>query len=58
LPQGVDWTSVTDALARLKDRMQPVTGVEIIPSQHSAGRILAQDVHALRANPPAANLRH
>ena len=55
LPQGVDWTSVTDALARLKDRMQPVTGVETIPSQHSAGRILAQDVHALRANPPAAN---
>ncbi len=55
LPQGVNWTSVDEALARLKDRMQPVMGVETIPVSESAGRILAEDISALRSNPPAPN---
>jgi len=55
LPQGVNWTSVDNALALLKARMQPVTGTETIPTNQSAGRVLAQDVLAQRANPPAAN---
>lgn len=55
LPQGVDWTSVDDALALLKERMQNVTQTETIPTDQSAGRVLAQDVLAQRANPPAAN---
>ncbi len=55
LPQGVKWTSVDDALARLKDRIRPVTGAETVPVAECSGRILAEDIRALRANPPAAN---
>jgi len=55
LPQGVNWTSVEDALALLKNRMHPVIATEQIPTRQSAGRVLAQDILAQRANPPAAN---
>ncbi len=53
LPPGIDWTPVDDALARLRERLSPVVDIEIIAP--AAGRILARDAIARRANPPAAN---
>lgn len=55
LPQGVDWVPVDQALATLKARMAPVVGTETLPLADLSGRILAADVAAERANPPAAN---
>ena len=55
LPPGVDWTPVDDALAMLRERLVPVTGVETRALSEAADRVLAQDVIALRSNPPASN---
>lgn len=55
LPPGVDWTPVDAALARLRQGMAPVTGIEPVPAAAAMGRVLAAPVCALRANPPAAN---
>ncbi len=55
LPPGVDWTPVDDALALLRDRLHPVAAPEDAALRDAAGRILAADVTALRANPPQAN---
>lgn len=55
LPPGVDWTPVDDALAMLRTRLGPVTGTETATLEHAAGRVLAADVIAPRANPPQAN---
>lgn len=55
LPPGVDWTRVDVALAELKTRLNPVTEHNGARVSQAAGRILAQDVVALRAHPPAAN---
>lgn len=55
LPPGVNWVPLEDALARLRERVSPVVGQELAPLDALCGRILAQDVVALRANPPAAN---
>ncbi|GHF37737.1 molybdopterin-binding protein [Seohaeicola zhoushanensis] len=55
LPPGVDWTPVDDALALLRDRLGPVTAIETVPLADAAGRVLAADAVALRANPPQAN---
>jgi molybdopterin molybdotransferase len=55
MPQGVAWTPVDDALARLRSVLHPVTGVEEIPLAQALGRVLAADAKALRANPPQAN---
>lgn len=55
LPPGVHWTPVDEALATLRGRLTPVTGVETIPTDQACGRILARDHMALRANPPGAN---
>ena len=55
LPAGVDWTPVDDALAMLRDRLNPVTETELIPVLQSRGRVLAEPVFAKRANPPRAN---
>lgn len=52
---GVDWTPVDDALALLRDRLGPVTAIETVPLADAAGRVLAADAVALRANPPQAN---
>ncbi len=53
LPPGVDWTPVDDALARLRERLHPVVGIE--RGTPVLGGILAEDAVALRSNPPAAN---
>lgn len=55
LPAGVDWTPVDQALALLKARITPVTGVETVPLAQALGRVLAQDVLAQRSNPPLPN---
>jgi molybdopterin molybdotransferase len=55
LPAGEKWTPVDDALALLKQRLKPVVSTEISQLAAASGRILAQDVQALRSNPPAAN---
>ena len=55
LPPGVDWTPVDDALARLRERLQCVVPSDERPVIAAGGMILAQDVVAERANPPAAN---
>lgn len=55
LPQGVDWVPVDAALVRFRESLHPVVGQEDVPLSRAAGRVLAQDVTALRANPPRAN---
>lgn len=55
LPPGVDWTPVDEALALLRDRLGPVTGVETVAVAQALGRALAGDAVARRSNPPAAN---
>ena len=55
MPQGVDWVPVDEALARLRDILQPVTETETLPVAQAGDRVLAQDAIARRSNPPAAN---
>jgi len=55
LPPGVDWTPVEDALDALQTRLGCRVGHERVPIPQAEGRILAEDVKALRANPPGAN---
>lgn len=55
MPQGVSWIPVDEALARLRDALEPVTGVETLPTASAAGTVLASDCIARRSNPPAAN---
>lgn len=55
LPAGVHWTPVEDALAMLRDRLTPITGVETVHIAHTMGRVLAADILAPRANPPLPN---
>ncbi|MGR3434016.1 MAG: molybdopterin molybdenumtransferase MoeA, partial [Shimia sp.] len=53
LPPGTHWTPVDEALALLRDRLDCVAETTFAAPQ--AGRVLAEDVVARRANPPAAN---
>ena len=55
LPAGVEWTPVDDALAYLRDRLHPITSVEVVALNTASGRILAEDVTAQRSNPPQPN---
>ena len=55
MPQGVDWVPVDTALARLKSALQPIAGQDRLPTAKAAGRILAADAIARRANPPRPN---
>ena len=55
LPAGVDWTPVDDALALLRDRLGPVTGIEPVPLADALGRVLAEDAVSKRSNPPLPN---
>ena len=55
MPQGVDWVPVDTALERLRAVLHPLTGVEDVAVHQAGGRVLAQDLVARRANPPAAN---
>lgn len=55
LPAGVNWTPVDEALALLRDRLGPVTPAERIALTNACGRILAEDLVAIRSNPPEVN---
>lgn len=55
LPAGTHWTPVDEALAVLRERLRPVTGVEAVALCEALGRVLARDVKALRSNPPLPN---
>ncbi|MRU15897.1 molybdopterin molybdenumtransferase MoeA [Roseovarius sp. A21] len=55
LPAGVDWTPVDEALDMLRGRLHPVVGQETLPLSKALGRVSANDLKALRANPPQAN---
>ena len=55
LPQGVSWTPVDEALAALRARLRPVTGVEEVAVMQASNRVLATDVAARRANPAHPN---
>ena len=55
LPQGVDWTPVDTALARLEERLHPVVGIETVALGQAGGRVLQADVTARATNPPFAN---
>ena len=55
LPAGTHWTPVDEALATLRERLGSVTSSEVLPLEQSLGRVLAEDVIALRSNPPLPN---
>lgn len=55
LPPGVEWTPVDEALALLQSRLNIAVGQEVVTLGKAANRIAAQDVKAVRANPPNAN---
>lgn len=55
MPSGVDWLPVDEAQARLRAALTPLQGAEDLPIAQAAGRVLAQDAVAVRANPPRAN---
>ncbi len=55
LPSGVVWTPVAEALADLRARLSPVTGVETVDLYAADGRVLARDVASPVSLPPADN---
>ncbi|MGJ8622014.1 MAG: molybdenum cofactor synthesis domain-containing protein [Yoonia sp.] len=55
MPQGAHWTAVAGAQAHLRNELRCVVGIEDLPVDQTAGRILARDVQAQRAHPPAPN---
>ncbi|MBY6049583.1 molybdopterin-binding protein [Vannielia litorea] len=55
LPAGVDWVPVEEAQARLRASLSAAVGTETVPVGAAAGRIVAAQVRAERANPPGAN---
>jgi len=54
-PKADGMASVDDALAMLRAGVAPVTGRETVAVSEAAGRILADDAVAERANPPGTN---
>lgn len=55
LPAGVDWVPVDDALQHLRRAITPVVGSQTVALNAACGRVLAQDIAAIRANPPHPN---
>ncbi len=55
MPAGVDWTPVDLALDRLRSGLASVVAPTTVDLSQAGGRVLAQDIKALRANPPLAN---
>ena len=55
LPAGTHWTPVDEALATPRARLGPATSSEVLPLDQTLGRVLAEDVTALRSNPPLPN---
>lgn len=55
LPAGVDWTPVDEAFGMLQERLTPVAHKVQTRVSDAAGRTLAGDITARRANPPDPN---
>lgn len=55
LPAGVDWVPVDEAQARLRGSLATAVGRETVAVATACGRVLAEDVAAVRSNPPGAN---
>ncbi|MEM9853188.1 MAG: gephyrin-like molybdotransferase Glp [Pseudomonadota bacterium] len=55
LPAGERRATVDEALALLKTRLSPLTETLEMPLREAAGRVLAQDITALRPHPSATN---
>ena len=55
LPPGVDWTPVDTALHHLEQALNPVVAHRTVALPDAGGRVLAMDMTANRANPPAPN---
>ncbi|MEO1563763.1 MAG: gephyrin-like molybdotransferase Glp [Pseudomonadota bacterium] len=55
LPPGVDWTPVNEALDRLTKALDTVAQVETVPILDALGRVLAENVVALRSHPAHRN---
>lgn len=55
MPQGVDWVPVDKALSKLREILQPITGIETCSTDQALGRVLAADCFARRSNPPMPN---
>lgn len=55
LPPGVDWTPVDEALAMLRERIEPGCDTEYVALADALGRILAEDVAARTSTPPHDN---
>lgn len=55
LPQGVAWLPVSEALSHLRSVLLPVADVRQCSVDTALGYVLAEDVRAVRAHPPAAN---
>jgi molybdopterin molybdotransferase len=55
MPQGAHWTPVAEAQNHLRQHLGCVVNRETVPLGRAAGRIVADDVKARRAHPPAPN---
>lgn len=55
MPAGVDWTPVDVALQQIQQGLHCVVDVEDVEIAQAGGRVLAQDIVALRPNPPKEN---
>ncbi|MEE2944340.1 MAG: gephyrin-like molybdotransferase Glp [Pseudomonadota bacterium] len=55
LPAGAHWAPVDEVYDLLRTRLDVVVGRETVPIGKAMNRVLANDVLAKRANPPAAN---
>lgn len=55
LPGDVDWVPVEQALSVLQKGLGIVVGCETLPVSATLGRVLAEDILAVRSNPPEAN---
>ena len=55
MPPGVKWLPVDEALNRILANFSPLDNVEIITLDDAMGRVLAEPISALRANPAMSN---
>ncbi len=55
LPKGVDWTPVDKALKQLEELFGAVVESEQISVKNSLGRVLSEQIYALKAHPPYSN---
>ncbi len=55
MPPGVKWLPVDDAIKRIQSNFSPLGKTEVIFLEDATGRVLAEPITALRANPAMSN---